>query len=279
MNLPSFSDPSPGPAPARRAFLRGGWVGGLIGLTAGGSGGFAYGRFQRRGGVWRSPQEEEIAAEEKRHGAISYAQFGEDLIMKGWFPPLQLEKPTYLDIGSAEPIYANNTYLFYTLGGRGVLVEPNVALSDKIRRIRPGDRLVVAGMGVEEQPDADYFVMSAPDLNTFDRQQAEHVEKTSPHRVVQVVKMPLVTLHRVITEYLGGQAPDILSIDIEGWDFAVLNTLDWTRYRPKIICVETVIYNTFQHNPQTPRLLAEQGYELCGMTFANKIYVDQRLLK
>jgi FkbM family methyltransferase len=279
MNPDECSDSSLGPAPARRAFLRGGWVGGLIGLAAGGSGGFAYGRFQRRVGVWRSPREEEIAAEEQRHGVLSYAQFGEDLIMKGWLPPLKLEQPTYLDLGSAEPIAANNTYLFYTLGCRGVLVEPNVALADKIRRFRPRDQLVVAGIGVDEQKEADYFVMSAPNLNTFDRQQAEHVEKTSLHRVVQVVKMPLVTLHRVITEYLGGQAPDTLSIDIEGWDFAVLNTLDWTSYRPKIICVETVIYNTFQHNPQTPRLLTEKGYELCGMTFANKIYVDQQLLK
>ncbi|MCS6865872.1 MAG: FkbM family methyltransferase [Gemmataceae bacterium] len=251
----------------------------MIGLAAGGASGWAASEWRQRRGAFRSPEEEEIAAEQTLHGAMSYAQFGEDLIMKGWFPPLKLEKPTYLDIGSAEPIAANNTYLFYTLGSRGVLVEPNVALSEKIRRIRPGDQLLVAGVGVDEQQHADYFVMSAPNLNTFDRQQAEHVEKTSPHRVVQVVKMPLLTINRVIAEYFGHQAPDILSIDIEGWDFAVLKTLDFTRYRPKIICVETVIYNTFHHNADTPRLLAEKGYELHGMTFANKIYVDQQLLR
>src|SRR5205807_3794 len=85
-------------------------------------------------------------------------------------------------------------------------------------------------------------------------------------------------LNRVIAEHFGGAAPDYLSIDIEGLDYAVLKTLDYAKYRPKVICVETLITATLRHNPKTPELLADNGYELRGMTYPNMFFVDKRLL-
>src|SRR5262245_28254872 len=70
---------------------------------------------------------------------LSFAQYGEDLVASGLFGTLNVKAPTYLDIGAYEPIDSNNTYLFYRRGARGVLVEPNVALTDKLKGTRPGD--------------------------------------------------------------------------------------------------------------------------------------------
>lgn len=282
----SDSNPPAGEGLGRRSFL----LGGLAGLAGGAAGGYAANEAARRTAEpppvppappppALAPPPDEAELERQQHGAVSYAQFGEDLILKGLFVPFGVKNPTYLDIGSADPIRANNTYLFYTLGARGVLVEPNVSLSDKIRRIRPGDKLLVAGIGIDDTKEANYYVMTAPDLNTFDKSQAEHVEKTSPHKLVQVVKMPLVSINRAIADNFGGKAPDLISIDIEGLDFAVLKTLDFARFRPKIICAETIIFNKFAHNTETPKLLTEKGYELRGMTYANMIFVDKNLLK
>jgi hypothetical protein len=90
--------------------------------------------------------------------------------------------------------------------------------------------------------------------------------------------MPLVNINRVIAEHFGGAAPDFLSIDIEGMDFAVMKTLDYTRFRPKLICIETVITATMKHNPETLALMAEKGYELRGMTHPNTLFVDKHAI-
>lgn len=266
--------PEPSSLPAARPGRRAVLLGGLAGLTAGGAAGYA----ARRPRAQPADEPGDIETERRAAAHTSYAQFGEDLILAGLLPYFGVANPSYLDIGAHEPIRGSNTYLFSGPGrGRGVLVEPNVDLSDKIRRVRPSDTLLVAGIGVDETPEADYYVMSANGVNTFDKAQVEMMERTTDLRLVRVVKMPLLNINKVIAEHFGGAAPDFISIDIEGLDLAVLKTLDYARFRPKFICVETVIFATLAHNPETPQFLTARGYELRGMTHANMIFVDQKL--
>jgi FkbM family methyltransferase len=245
----------------RREFV----VGGLAGLILG------------KAASWVQPLE--WTQKELPDGTkFSFAQFGEDLVINSLRLMIGIDKPTYLDIGAYEPIRSNNTYLFYRLGGRGVLVEPNVSLTSKLRRKRPGDTVLAVGIGVDDTPAADYYVLSEPELNTFDKEQAERLTRETTIKIEQVVKMPLLSINRVIAEHFGGAAPDILSIDIESMDYAVLKTLDFKRFRPKVICAETLITLKHIHNPDTLKLLADNDYELRGMTMPNVIFVDKKQL-
>jgi FkbM family methyltransferase len=210
---------------------------------------------------------------------FSFSQFGEDLVANGLLTAIGIQKPSYLDVGAYEPIRSNNTYLFHRRGGRGVLVEPNVALTDKLRQKRPGDTVLAAGIGLDDTSEADYYVLSDDELNTFDKEQADRLTRETTTKLLKVVKMPLLSINRVMAEHFGGKAPDFLSIDIEGLDFAVMKTLDYTRFRPKVICIETVITATMKHNPDTLALLAEKGYELRGMTHPNTLFVDKQAMK
>lgn len=209
---------------------------------------------------------------------FSFSQFGEDLVAGSLFAALGVAKPSYIDIGAYEPIRSNNTYLFHRRGGRGVLVEPNVALTSRLKRKRSGDTVLVAGIGTSDVTEADYYVLSDDELNTFDKDQADRLTRETTTKLVKVVKMPLLNINRVLAEHFGGAAPDYLSIDIEGLDFAVLRTLDFARFRPKVICAETIITATMRHNPDTLALMAEKGYELRGMTHANTLFVDKRAM-
>lgn len=208
----------------------------------------------------------------------SFAQCGEDLLLAFLCRHFKIERPTYLDIGTWEPVRANNTYLLYLRGGRGVLVEPNPALADRIRQTRPEDKLLSAGIGITDAAEADYYMFNEEQLNTFDADEVKRI-LAQPHlKLEKTVKVPLVNINRAIGEHLGGRAPDVLSIDIEGLDLAVLKTLDFTRYRPKLICAETLVVASLSHNPDTTPFLAGHGYELRGQTFANAVYVDNKLL-
>ena len=111
----------------------------------------------------------------------------------------------------------NNTYLFYRKGCRGVLVEPNPAFCRKLTSVRPGDTVLNIGIGIIDQSEADYYVISGhlgEWLNTFSKEEAERVTSSpgSTNRIEKVLKMPLVNINRVIGEHFQG-APDFVSID------------------------------------------------------------------
>jgi FkbM family methyltransferase len=207
----------------------------------------------------------------------SYAQSGEDVIVAGILDQFHLTRTTYLDVGAFRPIYANNTYIFYQKGSRGVLVEPNIDLIPELRAKRPGDTVLNVGVGLTEQSAADYYCLSLPEWNTFDKAEAERrvAANGGKVKIERVVKMPLIPINRIMAEHFPPNGPDFLSIDIESLDLAVLQTIDFTRFRPKVMCVETLIPMTFRMEPAITKFLASQGYEVRGMTCVNTIYIDQ----
>ena len=209
-------------------------------------------------------------------GRTSFSEQGEDIVLfHAVRDLLRLRTATYVDVGAAHPVLGNNTYLLYSLGGHGVLVEPNPALAARLRTRRPRDRVVEAGVGVSEATEADYFVIKGNDmLNTFSPAQVAALEQARGEDPVErVLKMPLVALTRVITEQLGA-APDVLSTDVEGLDFDILQTLDFERQRPGVICAESEwTTSAGAHSPLTAFLLAK-GYVPRGGSLVNTIYVD-----
>ena len=211
----------------------------------------------------------------------SYAQSGEDVIVAGIFDFFSVPRPSYLDIGAFLPIFSSNTYLLYQRGSQGVLVEPNVDLIPELRSTRPRDTVLNVGVGLTEQASADYYCMSVIQDNTFDKGEAERRVAASGGkvRIKRVLPIPLISINRIIAEHFPSGGPDFLSIDIESMDLAVLKTMDFTRYRPKVICAETLVEPTFRMNPETTKFLSEKGYELRGLTCANTIYADQSLFR
>jgi hypothetical protein len=207
----------------------------------------------------------------------AYAQCGEDVAARLLLEHRGVERPTYLDIGAFRPIHYNNTYLLYTLGGRGVLVEPNLALAAELRSARPRDTLLTVGIGLEGESTADLYCLTLPEWNTFDREEAERSVKGTGGRVKieKVVPTALIPINRVIAEHFEGKAPDFLSIDVESLDLPILKTLDFGRFRPRVICAETVVPLAGRMNPAITEFLATRGYEPRAMTFANTLYVDR----
>jgi len=212
---------------------------------------------------------------------LSYAQCGEDVIVAAILAELHPAKGTYLDVGAFQPIISNNTYLLYQRGYRGVLVEPNVDLIPMLRSNRPGDTVLNVGVGLSEESAADYYCMSNWQWNTFNRDHAERCvrETGGKVKIERVVQMPLIPINRIMTEHFTGEGPDFLSIDIESLDLAVLRTMDFSRFRPKVISTETLLGGSILMDPETTKFLASRGYEVRGITWANTIFIDQSLPK
>jgi Methyltransferase FkbM domain len=212
-------------------------------------------------------------------GTLSFAQSGEDLIADFIFKYLGIPKVTYLDVGAHEPVAINNTYFFYRRGFRGVLVEPNVEMCTKLRAVRPEDTTLEAGIGVTAAREADYYVMTESAWNTFSKEEAEHMTRVTKGGITvqRVIKMPLLEINAVMAKHFGG-APTFVSIDAEGLHLAILKTIDFKRFRPAVICVETLVAGTKRQLPEIPAFMETQKYVVRGSTFVNTIFVDGNLI-
>jgi FkbM family methyltransferase len=218
-------------------------------------------------------------AKEPAPSETSFAQSGEDLIAKFIFDYLGIADMSYLDVGAYDPVKINNTYYFYRMGFHGVLVEPNVKMCEKLREVRPRDTTLTAGIGVTAVREADYYLMTEPSWNTFSKEEADHQVKVTNGRIKieSVIKMPLLDINDVMNEHFKG-APSFLSIDAEGWHLAILKSIDFKRFRPKVICVETLVSGTNTVIKEIPVFMTSQGYYDRGGSIVNTLFVDGKLL-
>ena len=215
---------------------------------------------------------------------FSYAQQGEDLILDSllWHLGISAEKMTYLDIGAWDPIQSNNTFYFYRLGGHGVLVEPNPAFAKKLTEARPRDKVLNLGVGLDAE-SAPYYIIGGPggdQLNTFDKEAADgYSAKTNGKNFIETtLSMPLVNINRIIAENFDGKAPTYVSIDVEGLDFTILQSLDFAKYKPAVFCMETVDFSSRGQRTQLIEFLVSKGYTVRGASFVNSIFVRNDLL-
>jgi len=208
----------------------------------------------------------------------SFAQQGEDLIIMQIFMELGISNATYIDIGAHDPIVGNNTFLFYTLGSHGVLVEPNPVYVEKLRHVRPRDTVIAAGIGFNGVTSADYYDFGDDSQeNTFSKEQADTLIRLGT-KLSKVTKMPLLAINDVLAANFPGAPPSLLSIDTEGLDLAILKSLDFKRFRPPVICAETLEMGTAQVLQEIPDFLRSKGYVVRGGTFVNTIFVDDNLI-
>ncbi|MCX6545841.1 MAG: FkbM family methyltransferase [Acidobacteria bacterium] len=250
----------------RRSFVAG-LVAGASGVAIGGA------------GAWPRPTPPPAPPPPapKSPGRLSFSQQGEDIVLFHLLRDLmKIDRPTYVDIGAADPIQSNNTYmLHWSSGGHGVLVEPNPMYQERLHMHRPHDVIVNVGIGVTDATEADYYVIRGqPALNTFSADQVKMLRGKANEDVVErVIKMPLISVNHLIEKYLG-QAPDLVSIDIEGMDLAVLRTLNFKKYRPASIIAETIRMGTAKEDSSIAKFLAAKGYEVRGGSLYNTIFAD-----
>jgi len=221
------------------------------------------------------PKLRQIQRNHSENLKISYSQCGEDLILQFLFRVLGISKVSYLDIGAHHPTYLSNTYLFYENGGHGVCVEPDPSLFDEFGKKRPRDTHLNCGVGISAG-EADFFVMSISTLNTFSKEEAERYQSYGQQRIVKTIRMELKTTNEIIERNFEN-CPNLVSLDVEGMDYLILQNFDFKKYRPEVFCLETLSYTENKSERKLTEiidLMHENGYMTYADTYINTIFVD-----
>lgn len=203
-------------------------------------------------------------------GVQTHADHGEDLILKVMFDVLGIAKPSYLDIGAFDPWHINNTVMLYAAGASGINVEANPALMARLTKYRARDINLNCAIGPERLDKRTLYIDDNPGLSTFHRD------------LIEVYKgemdVPVWTIPDILAGHRGGKWPDLLTIDIEGEDVAVLDScLPASGDRPMVVVVEWLRLTT-DFSAEWLKLMPTRGYHLFFRTRSNMIWVTQETL-
>ncbi len=207
----------------------------------------------------------------------SFSQQGEDLILYHLFLGFpEIKNPVYLDIGANHPFRFSNSAKFYFSGSKGFLVEPDPELAQLLRKKRKRDTVFENGIALDKEKNLDFYLFEANTLNTFSKEEAERCKKMG-YKLRAVKKIPLMTINELM-EKVG--LIDLLSLDVEGFDEAIIKSLDFKKYRPLCICIETLSFETEkkpEKNYGIINFLIKQNYFVFADTYVNTIFVDKVL--
>ena len=203
---------------------------------------------------------------------ISYAQRFEDLYLARCFP----DQTTgfYIDLGAGHPVHDNVSFAFYLRSWRGITVEPNPALAELTKAVRPRDDSRQALVGPAAGQATFYLVDEFHGFSTVIESHAEGARREfgKPSRALP---LPMTTLAH-LCEQGAPAAIDFLKVDVEGYEHEVLLGGDWQRFRPKVVLVEALA--PFSLAPAWEAwepLLFGNGYRYVFFDSLNRYYVAQ----
>jgi FkbM family methyltransferase len=193
----------------------------------------------------------------------SYSQRGEDLIISKALG--NKRKGFYVDVGAFDPFILSNTLKFYKRGWGGINIEPQRERYASFVKNRQRDINLNIGIGKKEGV-MDFFEMVQPVLSTFSKSEAKENQKLG-YKLKGVSKIKVCHLSRVLSSHVGKKKIDFMTIDAEGFDLNVLESNDWKRFRPTLICVES------NKNPQAQEeFLNKKGYTRIFYNGLNSIF-------
>ena len=211
----------------------------------------------------------------------SYSQCGEDIIVQNLLERMetQPQKLSYLDIGGNDYKHLNNTYLMYSRGLSGVIIEANPFLADELKKHRSRDNVLNIGIGATKG-ELDFYIINGGGFSSFNKEFIDKTLANNPDATIDdVIKVKVLDFNTVVKQYCEG-TPDIVSIDIEGDELSVLKSVDFEKYRPLVFIVES-IYCTEHVDLNAKRydigeFMKSRGYHEYAFTGVNSIFVDTK---
>ena len=193
-----------------------------------------------------------------------YGQCGEDKLLSKYLPE---QNGLYLDIGAGQPVRGSNTYYFYKKGWSGVLIEPidfNVKLLKLFRR---KDLIIQKLVGQSKRPVIFYEFIPTEYSTTIKVVADDLINQGKSFRKRYPVDSISVSDLDIFANPLD---PSLLSIDVEGADFEVLNSINWSSFKPRVICIEA---SGGQNSKLIREKLESENYCLVDDSGISKIYL------
>lgn len=214
-----------------------------------------------------------------RHFRGSFSQKGEDLIIDKYFS--YKRKGFYIDVGACHPKRLSNTKYFYNKGWHGINIEPNSTRIKLFLQDRKRDINLNIGIGTVAKI-AVFYEFEATGLSTFSKKEMESLLKIG-YKLKKTKKISIRRLEDIMRKCVKSGI-DFMTVDAEGMDLEVLKSNNWEKYRPKLLCVETIDFVDLlldtKENSKIKEIISsyilKKGYREYFSNGLNTLYEDIR---
>lgn len=206
-----------------------------------------------------------------------YGQKGEDSYIYNMFFK-DIKNKIFIELGAMDGIaYSNSKFFEDELGWTGILIEANPFLFEKLKINRPNCKTYNA---LISDLDTDL------DFKYFNNLGVSCVEKTKPinhdrlyfnskrpqfaNQPQGSIKIKTVTLANII-ENSGYNKIDFMSLDVEGHEYNVLKSIDFSKVEIYVILVEMLDDNN--DNEKIINLLLKNNYIFHSEIGRNKVFI------
>ncbi|MAW81636.1 MAG: hypothetical protein CMI63_15465 [Parvularcula sp.] len=196
---------------------------------------------------------------------LYYSEGGEDFLLWSIFGYKRFG--TFVDVGAFDGRYLSNSLSFAKAGWKGVCVEPVKEYFDLCKINQPGS--ICLNAACVGDPDLETVSFQMEPLGVYSRLEleagAKERLKNSYDRYgadlggFEEVSAPATTVAEIIERHLAGEAPDFLSIDVEGNEITVLEGAGLSQHRPRVIVAEA---NDEEHKAALVSYLQAYDYDL-----------------
>ncbi|AKM80572.1 TPA: FkbM family methyltransferase [Candidatus Saccharibacteria bacterium] len=203
---------------------------------------------------------------------VSYAQNREDIILSGFFEGLQ--KGCYVDVGANDPNIDSVTKFFYEKGWSGINIEPQLKHYKALTAERPRD--ITLNIGISEKAGSLKLRQYKGDgLSTFsgDMMQENSLTQSENTDQYEDIIVEVRTLKSVFIE-CNVSSIQFMKVDVEGYEYEVLSSNDWKKYRPEVICIEANHVKRDWHE-----IMELNHYKLAFFDGLNEYFIDKKLKK
>jgi FkbM family methyltransferase len=141
------------------------------------------------------------------------------------------------------------------------------------QRVRPRDINIEAAVSAERQ-ELTFYIFNEPALNTFRRDLALEREGGS-YSIIKKVGVETVPLWQLLDRYVPANTKiDLLTVDVEGLDYDVLKSNDWSRYSPEFILVECLEFQAMGQLKSDPivEFLSDLHYSMVAKTMLTVLF-------
>jgi FkbM family methyltransferase len=188
----------------------------------------------------------------------NYSQHGEEEVIRRLFEGVNNGR--FLDVGAHDGrTFSNTLALVEERGWSGVCVEPSPMVFPRLmetHKDRPGIKLVNVALAADAGL-VRFFDSMGDCVSTTDLKHYEVWKEAANFREIYLATItPAALLARFAGPY------DFVSIDVEGTNFALVQSIQWAAVGARVICVEFE-----DHLDEIERWLAPFGYRrkaICG---------------
>ena len=191
-------------------------------------------------------------------------------------------KMTFIQVGANDGFTGDNIFWFikYHLWS-GILIEPVGYLFEKLKRTYKhcSNQLFFENVAISEKDEIKefYYIENFQEdqqypewlkqLGSFKKEHVEWVEKAYPGLQMKAEKINCVLLTSLVEKY-NYHNLDFLYIDVEGYDFEIIKSIDFSKLNPRLIYYEHRHLSS-EDKENSKKFLTEKGYDIIAGEFDN----------